>query len=192
MKLPTYNTNGKPLIVFFDAMALAYRSYFAFVAHPLTNARGENTSAVYGFMTTLFQFLDHHAPTHAAVCFDTAAPTFRHERYEAYKATRQAMPEDLIPQIGKIKELVRAFRIPQVELPGYEADDIIGTLARAADAQGMESLIVTPDKDFCQLVTDRIKLLRPSRDGSAMEIFDADAVRNKYGFGPTQIIDYLA
>jgi DNA polymerase I len=192
MKLPTYNTNGKPLIVFFDAMALAYRSYFAFVAHPLTNARGENTSAVYGFMTTLFQFLDHHAPTHAAVCFDTAAPTFRHERYEAYKATRQAMPEDLIPQLGKIKELVRAFRIPLVELPGYEADDIIGTLARAADAQGMESLIVTPDKDFCQLVTDRIKLLRPSRDGGAMEIFDADAVRNKYGLDPTQIIDYLA
>jgi DNA polymerase I len=192
MRLPTYDKNGKPLIVLFDAMALAYRSYFAFITRPLTNARGENTSAVYGFMTSIFQFLDHHTPTHAAVCFDTPHPTFRHEKFEAYKATRQAMPEDLIPQLGKIKELVRAFRIPLVEMPGFEADDIIGTLACSAAEHGIESLIVTPDKDFCQLVTDRIKLLRPSRDSSAMEIFDTDAVRAKYGIEPKQIIDYLA
>jgi len=192
MKLPKYDKNGKPLIVLFDAMALAYRSYFAFITRPLTNARGENTSAVYGFMTSIFQFLDHHTPTHAAVCFDTPHPTFRHERFEAYKATRQAMPEDLIPQLDKIKELVRAFRIPLVEMPGFEADDIIGTLACSAAEHGIESLIVTPDKDFCQLVTDQIKLLRPSRDSSAMEIFDTDAVRAKYGIEPKQIIDYLA
>ncbi len=192
MKLPKYDKNGKPLIVLFDAMALAYRSYFAFVAHPLTNARGENTSAVYGFMTSIFQFLDHHTPTHAAVCFDTPHPTFRHEKFEAYKATRQAMPEDLIPQIDKIKELVRAFRIPLIEVPGFEADDIIGTLARSATEHHIESLIVTPDKDFCQLVNDCVKLLRPSRDGNAMEIFDTDAVRAKYGLEPNQIIDYLA
>src|SRR5579883_674583 len=192
MKLPKYDSNGKPLIVLFDAMALAYRSYFAFITRPLTNARGENTSAIYGFMTSIFQFLDHHTPTHAAVCFDTPHPTFRHEKFEAYKATRQAMPDDLIPQIDKIKELVRAFRIPLVELPGYEADDVIGTLACTAEEAGIESLIVTPDKDFCQLVTDRIKLLRPSRDGGAMEIFDTEAVKNKYGLSPKQIIDYLA
>lgn len=192
MKLPHYDKNGKPLIVLFDAMALAYRSYFAFVAHPLTNARGENTSAVYGFMTSIFQFLDHHTPTHAAVCFDTPHPTFRHEKFEAYKATRQAMPEDLIPQIDKIKELVRAFRIPLIEVPGFEADDIIGTLARSATEHHIESLIVTPDKDFCQLVNDSVKLLRPSRDGNAMEIFDTEAVRTKYGLEPNQIIDYLA
>jgi DNA polymerase-1 len=192
MKLPKYDSNGKPLIVLFDAMALAYRSYFAFVAHPLTNARGENTSAVYGFMSSIFQFLDHHTPTHAAVCFDTPHPTFRHERFEAYKATRQAMPEDLIPQIDKIKELVRAFRIPLIEVPGYEADDIIGTLAHSATEHHIESLIVTPDKDFCQLVNENVKLLRPSRDGNAMEIFDIEAVRAKYGLEPKQIIDYLA
>ena len=173
-------------------MALAYRSYFAFVTRPLTNARGENTSAVYGFMTSIFQFLDHHTPTHAAVCFDTPHPTFRHERFKDYKATRQAMPEDLIPQIGKIKDLVRAFRIPMIEVPGFEADDIIGTLACTAAEHNIESLIVTPDKDYCQLVTDKIKLLRPSRDGNAMEIFDTDAVRAKYGLEPKQIIDYLA
>ena len=192
MRLPKHDSNGKPLLVLFDGMALAYRAYFAFIAHPLTNSRGENTSAVYGFMTALFQFLDHHSPTHAAVCFDTAAPTFRHEKFEAYKATRQAMPEDLIPQIGKIKELVRAFHIPQVELSGFEADDIIGTLAREAEREGVDSLIVTPDKDFCQLVTDKIKLLRPSRDGAGMEVFDTEKVRDKYGLGPEQIIDYLA
>jgi DNA polymerase-1 len=192
MKLPHHNSNGKPLLVLFDGMALAYRAYFAFISRPLTNSRGENTSAVYGFMTALFQFLDHHSPTHAVVCFDTASPTFRHERFPEYKATRQAMPEDLIPQIDKIKELVRAFHIPQVELPGFEADDIIGTLACEAEKRGVDSLIVTPDKDFCQLVTDHIKLLRPSRDGGAMEIFDAEAVRLKYGLDPEQIIDYLA
>ncbi len=192
MKLPQHHSDGKPLLVLFDGMALAYRAYFAFISRPLTNSRGENTSAVYGFMTALFQFLDHHSPTHAAVCFDTAAPTFRHERFEAYKATRQAMPEDLIPQIHKIKELVAAFHIPQVELAGFEADDIIGTLAREAERAGIDSLIVTPDKDFCQLVTDRIKLLRPSRDGGAMEIFDTEAVIQKYGLAPNQIIDYLA
>jgi len=155
-------------------------------------ARGENTSAVYGFMTSIFQFLDHHTPTHAAVCFDTPEPTFRHKKFEAYKATRQAMPEDLIPQLDKIKELVRAFHIPLIEVPGFEADDIIGTLACAATEHHIESLIVTPDKDFCQLVNDSVKLLRPSRDGNAMEIFDTEAVRAKYGLEPNQIIDYLA
>src|SRR4051812_34245895 len=129
MKLPKHDSNGRELVVLFDAMALAYRAYFAFISRPLTNARGENTSAVYGFMSALFQFLDHHEPAYAAVCFDTAAPTFRHEKFEAYKATRQAMPEDMIPQLGTIKEIIRAFRIPLIEMPGFEADDIIGTLA---------------------------------------------------------------
>ncbi len=192
MKLPNHETDGRPLVVLFDAMALAYRAYFAFVAHPLTNARGENTSAVYGFMTALFQFLDHHAPAYAAVCFDTPHPTFRHKRFEAYKATRQAIPDDLPPQLDKIKEIIRAFRIPMIEVPGYEADDIIGTLAHRAEEAGMESLLVTPDKDFCQLVDEHIKLLRPSRDGGAMEIFDTEMVRQKYGLEPKQIIDYLA
>ncbi|MDP4199164.1 MAG: DNA polymerase I [Bacteroidota bacterium] len=192
MKLPNHTTDGRPLVVLFDAMALAYRAYFAFITRPLTNARGENTSAVYGFMTALFQFLDHHAPAYAAVCFDTPHPTFRHKRFEAYKATRQAMPDDLPPQLEKIKEIIRAFRIPMIEVPGFEADDIIGTLARMAEQAGMESLLVTPDKDFCQLVGDHVKILRPSRDGGAMEIYDTEMVRQKYGLEPKQIIDYLA
>ena len=192
LRLPKHDSDGKPLMVLFDGMALAYRAYFAFISRPLTNSRGENTSAVFGFMTALFQFLDHHSPTHAVVCFDTPAPTFRHERFKEYKATRQAMPDDLPPQIDTIKELVRAFRIPMIEMPGFEADDIIGTLACNAEENGIESLIVTPDKDFCQLVTDHIKLLRPSRDGGVMEVFDTEMVRQKYGLDPKQIIDYLA
>src|SRR6185312_8557296 len=105
-KLPKHEKNGKPLIVLFDGMALAYRAYFAFISRPLVNSKGENTSAVYGFTMALLQFLEHHDPAYAAVCFDTAAPTFRHERYKEYKANRQAMPDDLIPQIGKIKDVV--------------------------------------------------------------------------------------
>jgi DNA polymerase-1 len=179
-------------MVLFDAMALAYRAYFAFISRPLTNSRGENTSAVYGFMTALFQFLDHHKPTYAAVCFDTPHPTFRHERFEAYKATRQAMPEDMPHQIDKIKELVRAFNICLLEQPGFEADDLMGTLARQAEAQGIDVLIVTPDKDLCQLITDKIKILKPAREGGAMEVLDTDGVKARYGLAPTQIIDYLA
>jgi DNA polymerase-1 len=191
-KLPKHENTGTELLVLFDAMALAYRAYFAFIARPLVNAAGENTSAVYGFIMALLQFLEHHSPTHAAVCFDTAAPTFRHKMYAEYKANRERMPEDMVPQLAKIKEIVRAYNIPLVELDGYEADDVIGTLARKAEAAGIDSLLVTPDKDFCQLVTAKVKILRPAKEGREMEIFDEQAVRNKYGIEPIQIIDYLA
>lgn len=179
-------------MVLLDGMALAYRAYFAFISRPLTNSRGENTSAVYGFTTALLQVLEHHAPTYAAVCFDTPAPTFRHTRYEAYKAQREAMPPDMIPQIAKIKELTRAFKIPVIEMDGFEADDVIGTLAKRAEREACEALLVTPDKDYCQLVTPKIKLLRPSKEGRDMEIVDEISVREKYGIEPIQIIDYLA
>jgi len=192
LRLPKHEKNGEPLLVLFDGMALAYRAYFAFISRPLTNSRGENTSAVYGFTTALLQFLEHHSPSHAVVCFDTPHPTFRHERFKEYKAHRQAMPEDMIPQLGKIKEIVRAYNIPLVELQGYEADDVIGTLAKRAEQNGIHSLVVTPDKDFCQLVTPKIKLLRPAKEGRDMEIFDEQSVRDKYGLEPKQIIDYLA
>ncbi len=182
----------KPLLVLIDGMALAYRSYFAFISRPLTNSRGENTSAVFGFTNALLQFMDTHKPQYACVCFDTAAPTFRHEMFKEYKATREAMPDDMRPQIQIIKDIVKAYNIPQIEMPGFEADDLIGTLAREAEKKGIDSLIITPDKDFSQLVNENIKLLRPTRDANVMELMDIDAVKTKYGLLPTQFIDYLA
>jgi DNA polymerase-1 len=173
-------------------MALAYRSYFAFISRPLTNARGENTSAVFGFTNALLQFMDTHKPQYACVCFDTAAPTFRHTMFKEYKATREAMPDDMRPQIQIIKDIVKAYNIPQIEMPGFEADDLIGTLAIEAQKKGIDSLIITPDKDFSQLVTENIKLLRPTRDANVMELMDIEAVKTKYGVLPTQFIDYLA
>ncbi len=172
-------------------MAIAYRSYFAFIGHPLTNARGENTSAVYGFISAILLFLDKYKPDYAAVCFDTHAPTFRHEMYPDYKAQRQAMPEDMRPQITKIKEITKAYNIPLVELDGFEADDIIGTLSVLAEKNNVETIIITPDKDFCQLVTKKVKLMRP-KDANVMDLLDEEAVEKKYGLKPHQFIDYLA
>ena len=183
--------NNSPLLVLIDGMAIAYRAYFAFIGHPLTNARGENTSAVYGFTTAILQFLEKHKPDYAAVCFDTAAPTFRHVMYEPYKAQRQAMPDDMRPQIQIIKDITKAYNIPQVELDGFEADDIIGTLSRMAENNNLETIIITPDKDFCQLVTKKVKLMRP-KDANNMDLLDEEAVEKKYGLKPNQFIDYLA
>jgi DNA polymerase-1 len=183
--------NNSQLLVLIDGMAIAYRAYFAFIGHPLTNARGENTSAVYGFVNAILQFLEKHKPDYAAVCFDTAAPTFRHVMYPAYKAQRQAMPDDMRPQIQIIKDITKAYNIPQVELDGFEADDIIGTLSHLAEKNNLETIIVTPDKDFCQLVTKKVKLLRP-KDGASMDLMDEEAVVKKYGLKPNQFIDYLA
>ncbi len=180
-----------PLLVLFDGMALAYRAYFAFISRPLTNANGDNTSAVFGFTNALLQLLETHKPDYAAVCFDTAAPTFRHKMYPAYKAQREAMPEDMRPQIGWIRDLTQAYNIPMVMLDGFEADDLIGTLARQASQNNIETLIITPDKDFCQLVTSDIKILRP-KDASSLDMLDESAVVLKYGLQPNQFIDYLA
>jgi DNA polymerase-1 len=183
--------NNAPLLVLIDGMAIAYRAYFAFIGHPLVNSRGENTSAVYGFVNAILQFLEKHKPDYAAVCFDTAAPTFRHVMYPAYKAQRQAMPDDMRPQIQQIKDITKAYNIPQVELDGFEADDIIGTLSHLAQKNKLETIIITPDKDFCQLVTKKVKLMRP-KDANAMDLLDEEAVEKKYGLKPHQFIDYLA
>ncbi|MEI8135500.1 MAG: DNA polymerase I [bacterium] len=180
-----------PLVVLIDGMAIAYRAYFAFISHPLTNARGENTSAVYGFVNAILQFLDTHKPDYAAVCFDTAAPTFRHEMYAPYKAQRQAMPDDMRPQIQTIKDITKAYNIPQIELDGFEADDLIGTLSLKAQENNFETIIITPDKDFCQIVTKQVKLMRP-KDSTSLDLLDEAAVEKKYGLKPNQFIDYLA
>jgi len=174
-----------------DAMALAYRAYFAFIRQPLMNSKGENTSAVYGFVTFLNRILSQEFPDHIAVVFDTGKPTFRHKAYKEYKATRQKMPEDMITQIPVLKEVVRAYNIPVVELDGFEADDIIGTLAKQAERENALTFLVTPDKDFMQLVSDTTKIYKPGKQGSDIEIVDIEGVKQKFGVSPDKVIDVL-
>ena len=174
-----------------DGMALAYRAYFSFIAHPLLNSRGENTSAIYGFVTALMKILDER-PDHIAVVFDTREPTFRHKLYPAYKATREKMPEDMAAQLDKLKEVVRAFNTPLLEKPGYEADDIMGTLARRAERENVLTYLVTGDKDFMQLISPLIKMYRPGKGGSEMDIVEEKGVFEKFGVTPERVIDVLA
>ncbi len=175
----------------FDGMALAYRAYFAFISRPLTNPKGENVSAVYGFVSALLKVVEDEKPDHIAVCFDTKEPTFRHKEFPAYKAQRQAMPDDMIPQLQIIKDVVRAFNIQLIELPGWEADDVIGTLAKMAEKEKVESYMVTPDKDYCQLVSKLVKVYRPPRFGNEYEVLDIEGVKKKFGVPPELVIDYL-
>jgi DNA polymerase-1 len=172
-------------------MALAYRAYFAFIQRPLINSKGMNTSAIYGFVTSLMKILEDEKPEHIAVVFDTKGPTFRHKMYEPYKATREKMPEDMGAQLGLLKDVVRAFNVPVVELSGYEADDIIGTLAKRAEKEGVLTYMVTGDKDFMQLISPLIKILRPAKGGSEAEVIDERGVLEKFGVEPEKVIDVL-
>ncbi|HXX64922.1 MAG TPA: 5'-3' exonuclease H3TH domain-containing protein, partial [Bacteroidota bacterium] len=174
-----------------DGMALAYRAYFSFITRPLINSRGENTSAVYGFVTALMKILDDEHPEHIAVVFDTKEPTFRHRLYGEYKATRQKMPEDMAAQLDRLKDVVRAFNTPLLELPGYEADDIIGTLARRAEQEGVLTMMVTGDKDFMQLISPLIKMYKPGKSGGESEIVEEAGVQEKFGVAPERVIDVL-
>jgi DNA polymerase-1 len=164
-----------------DGMALVYRAHFAFATNPIRTASGRNTSAIYGFTNSLLELLTKQAPTHLGVVFDTAAPTARHREFAAYKAQRQEMPEELSAAIPDVKRLVRAFHLPALELDGYEADDIIGTLAREAADAGFTTYMVTPDKDFGQLVTERTFIYRPARMGEGAEILGVPEVLAKWG-----------
>lgn len=146
-----------------DGMALTYRAYFSMIRTPLVNSKGMNTSAIFGFINTLNKLLEMEIPDYIAVAFDTAEPTFRHKIYPEYKATRQAMPDDLVPQIDRIKEVISAYNIPMIELGGYEADDIIGTLVKKAELENTWSFMVTPDKDFMQLIDKHIWMYKPTR-----------------------------
>jgi DNA polymerase I len=174
-----------------DGNAIAYRSYYAFIQRPLTNSKGQNTSAVYGFVTFLNRILSQESPDYIAVVFDTGAPTFRHKEYKEYKATRQKMPEDLFSQLPIIKDIVSAYRIPAIEMDGFEADDIIGTLAKRAEADGALSFLVTPDKDFMQLVSRMTKMYKPGRQGTDVEIVDIEGVKTKFGVSPDKVIEVL-
>jgi DNA polymerase-1 len=184
--------NEQKKLFLLDAMALIYRAYFAMSRHPQINSKGLNTSAILGFANTLLEILKNEKPTHIGVAFDTMAPTQRHEDFAAYKANREKMPEDLAAAIPYVKELLDAMRIPVLFLDGYEADDIIGTLAKKAEQQGFTTFMMTPDKDFGQLVSEHIFMYKPARNGKRAEVWGPEEVCQRYGIAqPVQFIDIL-
>ncbi|MEX0966801.1 MAG: DNA polymerase I [Bacteroidia bacterium] len=175
-----------------DAMALIYRAHFALIRNPIRNSKGVNTSAVYGFTNTLLEVLEKERPSHIAVVFDPPVPTFRHEEFEAYKSQRQEMPEDIGAAIPIVKKLLKAFRIPCMEKNGFEADDVIGTLAKQAPAHGFEVFMMTPDKDYGQLVEEHIYMYKPSYMQNPREILDEKAILKKWGIARVdQVVDIL-
>ena len=178
----------KPLLVLFDGHALIHR---AFHALPRLSAgkTGEPTGAVYGFVLMLLKVLQDHRPTHLAIAFDRPTPTFRHQEFEEYKAQRPKAPDELVRQIGRVRDVVKAFNIPVFEMDGYEADDILGTISRQATAGGLDTIIVTGDNDELQLASERVKVLLPQRGFVESSLVDGAAVAEKYGIKPVQIPD---
>jgi len=175
-----------------DAMALIYRAFFAMSRNPQINSKGQNTSAILGFANTLLEILKKEKPTHIAVAFDTMAPTQRHEDFAEYKANREKIPEDLAASIPYVMELIRGMNIPVIFREGYEADDIIGTLAKKAEKEGFTTFMMTPDKDFGQLVSDHIFLYKPARGGEKPVVMGVKEVCEKYSIEtPEQFIDIL-
>jgi DNA polymerase-1 len=175
-----------------DAMALIYRAHFAFSQNPRINSKGFNTSASFGFTNTLLEIISKEKPTHIAVAFDTAAPTFRHESFVEYKAQRQAQPEDITINIPFIKRLIKAFQIPILEMDGYEADDIVGTIAKKIGSPEMKVYMMTSDKDYCQLVNENVFVYRPAFMGKGPEVYDIPKVLEKFGIKyPDQVRDIL-
>ncbi len=175
-----------------DAYALIYRSYYAFIKNPRINSKGLNTSAIMGFLNTLQEVLTKEQPTHLGVAFDPHGPTFRSEAYSAYKAQREATPEDIKQSVPIIKNILKAWNIPILEAEGYEADDVIGTLATKAGEQGIDTYMLTPDKDYGQLVRDNVKIYRP-RHGGGYEVMGPEEVKAKYTIPSTEaVIDLLA
>ncbi|OJU45883.1 MAG: DNA polymerase I [Bacteroidales bacterium 45-6] len=175
-----------------DAYALIYRSYYAFIKSPRINSKGQNTSAIFGFVNTLEELLKKENPTHIAVAFDPPGKTFRHEAYEAYKAQREATPEDIKFAVPYIKNIIEAYNIKLVEVAGYEADDVIGTLSKLAEKENFDVFMMTPDKDYGQLTSNKIQIYKPKYGDSGFEILNDEGVTNKYGLSsPMQMIDYL-
>ena len=174
-----------------DAYALIYRSYYAFIKNPRINSKGLNTSAVMGFCNTLHEVLQKEQPTYLGVAFDPHGPTFRKEAYEQYKAQREETPEDIRKAVPIIKDILSAMHIPVLEVAGFEADDVVGTLAKKADHEGIDTYMLTPDKDYGQLVGGNVKMFRP-RHGGGYETLDAEGIKEKYGIeSPEQVIDLL-
>ena len=181
-----------PKLYLLDAYALIYRAYYAFLKNPRINSKGENTSAILGFVNTLEEVIQKEQPTHLGVAFDPSGGTFRHEAYPEYKAQREETPEAIRFAVPIIKRLLQAYNIPILEEPGYEADDVIGTLSHQADQQGIDTYMMTPDKDYGQLVTEHVKMYRPAVGKNAEEILGPAEVSQKWGISsPTQVIDIL-
>ncbi|MCB0703934.1 MAG: DNA polymerase I [Saprospiraceae bacterium] len=176
-----------------DGHALVYRAHFAFIARPLINSKGQNTSAITGFVRTLWDLLQNEKPTHIAVIFDPHGPVFRHEMYPEYKANREEQPEDIRFAFPYIREIVHAMHIPVMSVDNYEADDLIGTLAKKAEKEGFQVYMVTPDKDYAQLVSDNIFIYKPSRQGNGVEILGPKEVIENWEIDEVlQVIDHLA
>ena len=175
-----------------DAYALIYRAYYAFLKAPRINSKGFNTSAILGFVNTLEDILTNEKPTHIGVAFDPKGGTFRHELYKEYKAQREETPEVIRESVPVIKQILEAYRIPVLEVAGFEADDVIGTLSKKADEKGITTYMMTPDKDYCQLVTERALIYRPRYGNNGYEIMGPAEVKQKYGLDSTlQVIDML-
>lgn len=175
-----------------DAYALIYRSYYAFIKNPRINSKGVNTSAIFGFVNTLEDVLKKENPSHIAVGFDPSGPTFRHEAYELYKAQREETPEVIRQSVPIIKEIIRAYNIPIIEVPGFEADDVIGTLAKLAEKEGFDTYMMTPDKDYGQLVSPHIFIYKPKFGGGDFEVRGIEEIKQKFSIErPEQVIDIL-
>ena len=184
---------SKQKLFLLDAYALIYRAYYAFIKNPRMTSKGQNTSAVFGFLLTLEEVLRKQKPSHIAVVFDYPGPTFRHELFNSYKANRDATPEDIKYAVPVIKRLLEAYKIPVIDFQGYEADDIIGTMAKKASKKGFTTYMMTPDKDFAQLVTDNIFMYKPSRSGNDAVQWGVEDVKREFSIEkPEQVIDILA
>ncbi|MCX7861716.1 MAG: DNA polymerase I [Bacteroidales bacterium] len=179
-------------IFFLDAYALIFRAYYAFIKNPRINSKGVNTSAIFGFFNTFLDVIQKENPTHLAVAFDSSAKTFRHDLFAAYKATREATPEDIRQSIPYIKQILEALEVPLFEIPGFEADDVIGTLAKKYAEKGFTVFMMTSDKDYCQLVDHNIFIYKPSRSGNDVEILGIPEVLKVFEVHhPKQVIDVL-
>ena len=175
-----------------DAYALIYRAYYAFIKNPRINSKGINTSAVLGFVNTLEQVMRDEHPTHIGIAFDPAGPTFRHEAYPEYKAQREETPEAIKYAVPIIKDIIKAYHIPILEVKGFEADDVIGTLSAKANEKGITTYMMTPDKDYAQLVKEHVFMYRPQHGDKGFEILGTDEIKEKYNIQRTeQVIDLL-
>ncbi len=179
-------------LVLVDGMALIFKAFFAFMRNPLSTSKGEPTSAVYGFLTQLLKIIEDTKPDFLGVALDSKEPTFRHEMFPEYKSNRDIIPEDLIPQINRVQQFISAFNIPIFRMPGFEADDIIGTILKKTAQQGILSYAITPDKDYMQIIEEKIFVIKPGKSNEELSLYDESKVVEEYGFKPVYMIDYLA
>jgi DNA polymerase-1 len=185
--------NDTKKLFLLDAYALIFRAYYAFIKNPRITTKGLNTSAIFGFLLALDEVLQKQKPTHIAVVFDTPTPTFRHEMFKEYKAHRDETPEDIKKAVPYIKRLIEAYKIPVIDYPGFEADDVIGTLSRKASEQGFITYMMTPDKDFAQLVSGNVFMFKPSRSGNESILWGVEDIQKEFNVQrPEQVIDILA